>query len=88
MSPALLWGAGAGFVALVVLIAVSLWRRARRGAPETRAERSPSRRDVMIEIAELDLKREAGEIDEGEWEQRRSSMKELLEKERHPEPLP
>jgi hypothetical protein len=42
----------------------------------------------MIEIAELDLKKEAGEIDEGEWAQRRRSMKERLEKERHPEPLP
>ncbi len=88
MSPALLWGAGAGFVALVALIAVALSRRARRGAPPPCAERSPSRRDVMIEIAELDLKKEAGEIDEGEWAQRRHSMKERLEKERHPEPLP
>ena len=88
MSPALLLGAGAGFVALVGLIAVALWRRARPTARPPRVERSSSRRDVMIEIAELDLKKEAGEIDEGEWAQRRHSMKERLERERHPEPLP
>lgn len=88
MSAALLWGAGAGFAALAALVAVALWRRKQRTGPARQPVRAPTRREAMIEIAELDLKKEAGEIDEREWAQRRHSMKARLEKERHPEPLP
>lgn len=88
MSPALRWGAGAGFAALATLVAVALWRRKQRtGLPRPPA-RATTRREAMIEIAELDLMKESGEIDEREWAQRRRSMKARLEKKRHPEPLP
>ena len=88
MSPALLWGAGAGFAALAALVAVALWWRKQRPGRTQQPARTATRREAMIEIAELDLMKESGEIDDREWEQRRHSMKARLEKERHPEPLP
>jgi Carboxypeptidase regulatory-like domain len=82
--------AGAGAVAAIVLgaVAVALRRRGRGGvAPQVRQQ--PRARAELVEaIAELDLRRRSGEVDQGEWMRRRAELKARLERMREPEPTP
>jgi hypothetical protein len=66
--------AGVGGAAVLILGAGILgWRRSRGSQP---AERSPIAREILVaRIAELDLRRQAGEISEEEYSTRRTAMK-------------
>jgi hypothetical protein len=65
-------------IALLVCAAL-LWQRRGRSAPAPTA----TREDLLTAIAELDLKKEAGDISSEEWTERRASLKAKL---RGPEP--
>jgi hypothetical protein len=77
---ALLIGAGAGVLFLIAIAAIG-WRRTRK--PAVRAPVAP-REEILASIAELDLRHEAGEISQEEYETRRAAMKERL-RDREPE---
>jgi Carboxypeptidase regulatory-like domain len=53
-------------------------RRLRREAPGRPPDRS--RTELLEAIAELDLRREAGELSEGRWERERTALKGVLER--------
>ena len=68
-SPGLLLGMAGALVLVLALGLFPVWRyRHRRASEEARAPGSGrSREDVIREIAEIDLRRERGELDEAEW---------------------
>ncbi|HEX2051321.1 MAG TPA: carboxypeptidase-like regulatory domain-containing protein [Actinomycetota bacterium] len=76
---ALAWGAAA-LAALVAIVVAAAAVRARRRGP--RPERAPSapdgRRELLVEIAQLDLARERGEVSDDAWARRRSELKDRL----------
>jgi hypothetical protein len=65
-------GIAAAIVLAAVLFAGTLWRN-RRG-PKV-APAAGERHDLMRAIAELDIRRDAGDIDEEEWDVRRAELK-------------
>lgn len=91
MSPWLVAGAVVllGVIALALAMGVVLRRRKRAHRPAaspTRAKRRPlDREDVVVAVAELDLRYRNGEIDEKEWRARREALKSRVD-ERAKEP--
>jgi 5-hydroxyisourate hydrolase-like protein (transthyretin family) len=81
-SPGLLLGMAGVLVLVLALGLFPVWRYRRRKASEepSAPESGRSREDVLREIAEIDLRRERGELDEAEWSGRRAALKkELIE---------
>jgi hypothetical protein len=90
-SPWLIAGAAIGLALVGSLIALGVFLRRRR-VPETStgpvARPTPrTREDVIVAIAELDLRYRNGDIDEQEWRERRERLKADVG-ERAPEPTP
>lgn len=82
-SPALTAGIVAAVALGVALVAGTVWRSRRTpaGAPEAAMPEpaTPEARGALVRaIAELDIRRDAGEIDEGEWSIRRAELKARL----------
>ena len=79
-SPGLLLGMAGALVLVLALGLFPVWRyRRRRSSEEAPApDVHRSREDVIREIAEIDLRRERGELDEGEWSARRAALKKEL----------
>lgn len=80
-SSGLAIGAVVGLAALVLLIVAAFVWRKRGPAPAPKA----TREDLLTAIAELDLKKDVGDISAEEWAERRASLKSKL---REPEPAP
>ncbi|MDQ3954545.1 MAG: hypothetical protein M3285_03230 [Actinomycetota bacterium] len=74
-------GAVIGLGALALLIAAAFMWRKRGSAPAPKT----TREDLLTAIAELDLKKDVGDISAEEWAARRASLKSRL---REPEPAP
>jgi uncharacterized membrane protein len=78
LAPGLIAGLLAG-VALFVLVALLFYLRARRRSGTGRAAAAPTRQDVLIAIATLDKRHEAGELGEAEWSRERAELKAQVE---------
>lgn len=91
MSPLLFVGAaiGLGLIALALAAGVVLRRRAslRAVTAPASAEDPKQREELVVAIAELDLRYRDGGISEDEWRTRREELKARVE-ERAPEPAP
>ena len=86
-SVAVIGGAALVGAAIVAAVALGLvrMRRASRGGETEPDTGGPVRSEVLVAIAELDLRHQAGELSDGEWERRRSALKARLGP---PEPAP
>ena len=87
-----LWiGIAVGLGAMVLLAGVGMMiRRRPLAAPQRRSRptrtKLPSREELVAAIAELDLKRESGQMSEQEWTEERTRLKSLLLSAREQEP--
>ncbi|MFN2488611.1 MAG: carboxypeptidase-like regulatory domain-containing protein [Actinomycetota bacterium] len=79
-DPALVVGAAALGVALAGLVAAALVRVRRRPPARPALELRPegAREDLLLAIAELDLRHRDGELSEREWSVQRATLKERL----------
>ena len=68
-------GIAAAIAVAGMLFAGTVWRNRRRRNPAPAVD---ERRDLMSAIAALDIRRNAGDIDEEEWDARRAELKALL----------
>lgn len=69
----------AGALALILALGLLPLLKRRRGSDEEETPDEIDERDVLLgEIAELDLKRDRGEVDEAVWAQRRRELKDRL----------
>lgn len=70
-------------IAVLLLGGGVLLRKRRHAAPATPAAQD----DLVMAIAELDLRRDAGEISEAEWSERRTALKARIAETREPQRL-
>ena len=74
-SMALVGGAAAGLVALLVVAVLAYKRTRRRKRPVPQVA---DRQELITAIAELDLRHSAGEVEESEYSRRRAELKQRL----------
>ena len=85
-DPVLIMGAAALGVILLAGVGIALVRRhskqqpapERRGSPQRPLEPAPSRDDLLVAIAELDLRYRSGELSEEQWVAQRTKLKARL----------
>ena len=71
-------GIGLGVVVLAAIVATTLRSKRPRVARRSKAPSKPERDELIAAIAELDLEHEAGALNDEQWNERRTRLKEQL----------